>query len=100
MYFSMGQNQVSLIERCPLFRGSFFGGFTVYICTDGGLNLQGQKNIADARKTRIWEDLWMSKCQDLNFSVLPAFLMHQLRELRVLLKVPPLLYWLAQFSLS
>ena len=28
---SMGQNQVSLIERCPLFRGSFFRGFTVYI---------------------------------------------------------------------
>ena len=25
----MGQNQVSLIERCPLFGGSFFRGFTV-----------------------------------------------------------------------
>ena len=25
----MGQNQVSFIERCPLFGGSFFIGFTV-----------------------------------------------------------------------
>ena len=26
----MGQNQVSLIERCPSFRESFFRGVTVY----------------------------------------------------------------------
>ena len=50
------------------------------------------KKIADARKERIWENLWISICQDLNFSVLPEFLMLQLRALRVLLKV--LLYYI------
>jgi hypothetical protein len=35
----MGQNQVSLIERCPLFIGSCFGGFTVVLTK--GLLLNG-----------------------------------------------------------
>jgi hypothetical protein len=29
IYLSMGQNQVSFIERCPISGASFFGGFTV-----------------------------------------------------------------------